>query len=217
MTEGLRAYSIAGDDGIILISIILFALFAFIIYRGKEALMHHWTLFFTNRKASGGESLSDNGTEVQNNLMLAGIWAISIGLLTFPLFSETADATPYGTIFAIAGIMVAYVLAKILTYAIVNWTFFEGDAGVKWVSAYCFLISLSSILLFPLALVKIFLQPGETFLHIGLLIVLVLYKILLFCKLCINFKYKKYGFLLIFLYFCTLELLPILVCWQIIM
>ena len=45
----------------------------------------------------------------------------------------------------------------------------------------------------------------------GAILVVILYEVLLFYKLIVNFRVRKYGYMFIFLYFCSVELLPTLV------
>ena len=60
-------------------------------------------------------------------------------------------------------------------------------------------------------LLSVFIPLQYTFMIICLVIVLILYELMLFFKLNINFRTKKYGYMLIFLYFCSVELMPVLV------
>ncbi|MCQ2077594.1 MAG: DUF4271 domain-containing protein [Bacteroidaceae bacterium] len=216
MTEELRAYSVTGDDGIILISIILFALFALAISRGRMALIHNWTIFFTNRKASGGEQVASAGEVIRNNVLLICIMSASVGLLYFCLTSLHADKSSLGVLFSVTGLILLYILAKLIAYNVINWAFFEWDAKAKWDTAYLFILACTAFAFFPLALAKIYLQLSDQLTLICAVSILIIYKILLFCKLYIIFKCKNYGFLLLFLYFCTLEILPVLIGWQIV-
>ena len=215
MQEILRPYHISNDDTMLLLSIVIFAAYAFVIYRGKDTFLHKWTNFFTNRKATGGESQTDTNTEIQNNLILIPILSISAGIIFCDKFTHTTTSTPYTTIFAIAGIMLIYTLAKSALYSFINWIFFEWETNAKWIAAYFFLISLTALILFPIAMMKVFMEWNTKTTIICTAILLILYKIMLFCKLCINFKYKNYGFLLLFLYFCTLEIIPVMIGWKI--
>lgn len=216
MTEALRPYQISSDDGILLLSLVLFAVYSFILYRGKDSFIHRWTMFFSNRKASGGETQQDSRSEMINHISLIVIWSISAGIVFCTNFSKIMDSAPYGTIFAIAGILFLYVFVKALVYSMINWTFFEWEEGVRWIASYFFLLSLSSLVLFPISMFKIFFGWTNNIAFICVVILLILYKILLFCKLYINFNHKHCGFLLLFLYFCTLEIMPVLIGWHII-
>ena len=51
----------------------------------------------------------------------------------------------------------------------------------------------------------------------SVILVVLLYEILMFYKLFANFKKKKGGYLLFFLYFCSVEMLPALVVWDVAM
>ena len=76
---------------------------------------------------------------------------------------------------------------------------------------YLLMTALTAFLLYPLALLDIFAHVSRETVIGGAILVVFLYELLLFYKLTANFKVKKYGYMLIFLYFCSVELLPTLV------
>ena len=61
-----------------------------------------------------------------------------------------------------------------------------------------------------LALASVFLHLEIKTVTLCVVFIYVLYELLHFYKLFVNFKFKKHGALLIFLYFCSVELLPIM-------
>ena len=73
------------------------------------------------------------------------------------------------------------------------------------------LTTLTAFLFYPLALLDVFAHIRHEIVIGGAILVGVLYEFMLFYKLIANFRVKKYGYMLIFLYFCTVELLPTLV------
>lgn len=214
MTELLRQYNIADDDGVILLSIVMLALYSFVLFRGRETLAHKWKVFFSGRQASGGENLKDNGTDIQNNIILLIILCMSVGILFFDRISGSTQQLDFGHVFAIAGILMAWIVVKGIAYCFINWVFTDDNKNSNWISAYYYLISLFSLLVFPFALSKIFFELDCSSVVFLSLIMLAFYKFLLFCKLIIIFKPKNYGILLIFLYFCTLELMPLFLMWH---
>lgn len=215
MNEVLRIHNIADNDGVILLSIVMFALFSFVLYRGKYNFFHKWIVFFSGRKASGGEYANDNATDIENNSIMLLLLSMSAGFLFFEHFSTSAfGSVSFGTIFTIAGIVTGWLLVKSAVYWVANWVFFDFNKNMKWSSSYFFLISMLSLTVFPISLVKLFFQLDCSTTFFLCFILLLIYKILLICKLTIVFKPKKYGFVLIFLYFCTLEIMPALFCWH---
>ncbi len=216
MTELLRQYNIADNDGVILLSIVMFALYAFVLNRSRSSLIHKWVVFFSGRNASGGENANDTEIDVQNNIILILILCLSLGMLFFDRFSDHPDIVNFSKVFAVSGIMLLGIIGKASVYWIVNWIFSDFDRCLKWNTAYFFIISIFSLIVFPFSLVKIFFQLDCSTIFFVSLILLAIYKILLICKLTIIFRPKKYGILLIFLYFCTLEIMPALICWHIV-
>ena len=216
MTELVRQYSIANDDGVILLCIVMFALYAFVLNRSRSTLLHKWVVFFSSRNASGGENVNDTETDIQNNIILLVILSLSSGMLFFDRLSNHPATVSFGKVFTITGLLLAWIVGKAIAYWIVNWVFADFDKCAKWNSAFFYITSIFAIIVFPLSVFKIFFQPDCSTVFFMSLIMLAMYKILLFCKLTIIFRPKKYGVLLIFLYFCTLELMPVFLCWRIV-
>ena len=104
-----------------------------------------------------------------------------------------------------------FVYAKSCLYSIVNFTFFDREPSRKWISGYLLMTSLTAFLFYPIALMDVFSHLSHEIVIWSAILVVVLYELLLFYKLIANFKVKKYGYMLIFLYFCSVELLPTLV------
>ncbi|MBQ5460783.1 MAG: DUF4271 domain-containing protein, partial [Bacteroidaceae bacterium] len=84
----------------------------------------------------------------------------------------------------------------------------------KWMSSYFFLTSMTSFVVFLVAALYMFVNISYLEVAICLLVLLFLYELLLFYKLNVNFQAKKYGQLLIFLYFCAVEIVPLLAIWH---
>ena len=151
--------------------------------------------------------------------MLTSIAATSfalIGLNTDRLAGQSIEVgglelTLHTAIAAISLGTLLFIWAKSVVYHIINSVFFHHEDNRKWQSAYYFLTSLTAYLLYPLALVFTFNKTSDSIIAFCLLFALILYKILLFYKLCTNFETKKSGFLLFFLYFCSVEIIPTLI------
>lgn len=207
MNEKIRQHFLIDSDAAIIAVIVMFAICALVIYCSKNRLIHRWTLFGSNRRPSGGEDFKETGIEILNYFMLTLVWSVSAGFLIYDNSQIEKEGTQLWTT---ALLLTMTIYAKAILYYIINWIFFEPMKCRMWMSAYFFVISISALLIFALALIKIFLNTGHFCNMFFVTIVLVLYKILLFFKLNINFKPIGYGYLLIFLYFCTLELIPVM-------
>ena len=211
-----RPYSISSDDFIIFISIMLFALFGYTWYRSKEMIAHKTAGLFSTRSLSGGESFYDSGNEIVNYVLFFFISAMSIGLIffnhitLFTLHFESVQTIIYALVFFITALVCGYIIIKLTLYNIINWIFFNKETTTRWASDYCFITAMLAYIFFPLSMLKVFFRLSDHILHPIVLIVFLCYVIFLFLKSCVNFRPKNNGYLLLFLYLCTLEILPVL-------
>lgn len=108
-------------------------------------------------------------------------------------------------------LFLAYFLVKWLAYNLVNSTFFGSKKTQQWTRAFFTITALEAIMLFPLIMLLVYfdLSVKNSLFYFGF--VLFLNKILLFYK-CWKIFFRQNGFSLqIFLYFCALEITPLLV------
>lgn len=106
---------------------------------------------------------------------------------------------------------VGYFLIKRCLYGIVDWTFFDYEKNKRWTKAWAFLTSMEGVLLFPLTLLLVYFNLSV---HVALIyagIVVVLVKILQLYKSYSIFFKRMAGRLQIILYFCSLEIIPLMV------
>ena len=125
--------------------------------------------------------------------------------------------TPYILLAAFLGLWLAYFLTKRLLYDFINWIFFRREKIFTWGRAYTFLLSAESMLFLLLALVVVYLPVSSEMVQIIALVPILFVKIILLFKIYQIFFPKKYGTLHLFVYFCTLELMPLLVMQHILM
>lgn len=105
-------------------------------------------------------------------------------------------------------VFLIYITLKQFLYHVVHGIFFSREQNTLWRNRFAFLLFIETALMFPLLLVIVFL-PINAFwpLFIGA-IALLFVKIVLLFKCFSTFFRKKYGFLHLFVYFCTLEGTP---------
>ena len=218
--EAVRPYALAYDNSVIMIVTVIFLACVFVLFRGKHLLAGRMSSFFSNKIASGGENGSDSTMEVQHNIILTVVGCLSLGLiftataLTYEEGRQLVEPSPVGFLLKLSLWLMMVVVARGMVYSFVNWVFFDREPSVRWKGAYYFLISLSALILYPLAMLKVFLGVGNTVVTICLLGLIITHKLLLFCKMFVNFRPRFHGSLLFFLYFCSVEILPTLVVWQ---
>lgn len=126
---------------------------------------------------------------------------------TFMLSSQ------YMLIWIFFGCLTGYFICKIILYALVNWVFFDKKRNDLWLKTFLFITSMEGICLFPLVMLQSYFDLQQQSAVIYALIAIVLTKILTFYKCFTIFFIRSGGFLQIILYFCALELAPLLSLW----
>lgn len=174
--------------------------------------------FHTVRKDS---SLERESASEMRYLIMATIHTAIILSLEFFFYSKAMIAETYNTYseYTLMGIYFGGVLGlfifEYLLYSIVNGTFFKQHQCQQWRTAKMMTTAWAGILLTPMILlVAYFGLSTENSLYYTLGVIIFI-KLLLFYKAFQIFFRKTGAFLQNFLYFCTLELIPPLVLWGI--
>jgi len=113
----------------------------------------------------------------------------------------------------LAGFFVC-ILGKRLLISFVNWVLFPKNKQKTWNDIYSYIVSVESIVFFPLALAYVYFQLSyETALSLFIFIFFII-KILLAFKTYYIFFRKSYGLFHLFVYLCALEVMPLLAIWK---
>ncbi len=209
-------YAIAKDDYLLGGMFLMLLVIAILLYRCRMSIFYHLEEFFTTKRTYSKENMNENNHEIYSTFMLITISALSLSLVVFNFIAtkfgfERAYGIPYWFFAAGYVVFIAFVYLKAWVYALVNWTFFDHESGTKWMNGYLLLTSVTAFLIFPISLVTVLINSSSDFVMWSLIFVFFSYELLLFFKMFVNFKSKKYGYLLIFLYFCSVELVPALI------
>ena len=214
-----RGYYLATDTWVLGALLLLFGLLVFTIYRSRSfVLFQLHGLFSTERKFSVGVS-SYKSFWVYASFVFISIAALSLSLSCFNYLQgrysfSSALGIPYWLLAMGYVLFMCFIYLKAWLYVGVNWVFFDRDLAGSWMSGYFLLTSLLSLWFFPVAMVDLFTPVSGKVVLWCYLFAVILYEFLLILKLFVNFRAKKYGQLLIFLYFCSVELVPALILWH---
>src|SRR5574344_437134 len=219
-------YGVAGDpipytmrnDNLVtglLIACFILALIAF--SHSKRFLILQIKNFFYSTNDSS-QDVSMTTREVRFLLFFICQTCLIMAVLFF-IFTQSniADtyilSSPYELHAIFVGIFAFYFLIKSIMYNFVNWVFFDKKKTIQWTRTSMFIITMEGILLYPLALLLVFFNLSIESTVVYFIIVVILAKLLLFYK-CRTIFFKRLGdFLQIILYFCALEIMPLLALW----
>lgn len=208
-----RTYLIRNDDLMIISAIAFFVLFTFVLYRSRMVFIYKINTFFSSRQIYSSNEVNMSNQEMIDIILLIVIGCISVAIIFYS--DMIAHASPhYGMLLLLSLGALLLIGFKGSLYSLVNWTFFSLDKGRSWLSAFFFSVAIVSTLAFPLSLLRVFCVDQIVNVTYCLIGIIILQKIILLCKLYVNFRPKKYGGLLFFLYFCSVEIMPTLIAWE---
>ena len=209
-------YSYANDHLVTSLLIIGFLLIAFTFSRMSNFIVGQAKNFI--RPSKNSLSLSETSGEIYMQIILTGLTCIVYALLYYLYATEFLASTyvtssEYALLGIFLGVFLVYYLLRFGLYTMVNNLFFDSDRNKKFLTSLLYISSLEGLLLYPaLALLAFMHLPAQNAIWYCI-IVLILVKIMTFYK-CFTIFFKQNDlFLQIFLYFCALEMVPLMTLW----
>jgi hypothetical protein len=207
---------VGGDDYVVMGLVLMFFVLAVTFYKYRTAMFNRLKDFFATKRMYVDVASGDLGSESWYIFLLTSVGAISATIILMShRVSEHGvnewEGMPYWMFGAGYVIYMALVYAKAWLYVLVNWTFFDRENGKRWMAGYLLMTAVVPLLFYPIALMEVFAHASYEMVTTCGILVVILYEMLLFYKTLLNFKMKKYGYLLNILYFCSVELMPALV------
>lgn len=205
-------YSIARDNVITGLLLFCFIIAAIAFAKSKRFILKQARHFFRPPHDERTSGMSETSGEVrvqfffvlQSCLLFALVYFFRVQIHV----TDTFVIDQYQVIGFFALINLAYILVKSGLYWITGWVFFERRLNDIWMKAFLFLLAMEGVCIFPAVVLQAYFEmPVETTL-LYTTVVLVTFKILALYKSYIIFFRHSGHSLQIFLYFCTLELLP---------
>lgn len=216
-------YGVAGDpvpytmrnDNVItglLLGCFVVALFSLAHARGF--LFRQAKNFFYVSK-SGPKSVTETTSEIRLQFFLIGLTCLLFSILCFffsrEYIAETLILSSQHQLIAICfAIMVVYFLLKGLLYWSVNWIFFDRKKNEQWMKSMLYLSAMEGVVLFPIVMLQSYFGISVQSAIIYAAVVLILVKLLTIYKCFVIFFRQNGAILQIILYFCALEIVPML-------
>ena len=212
-------YQLRSDAFVTGIILICFVLFSYSLKNGKKYVLQRIKALFQYKERF---SLFDDATTSSNRYVftLTIISCVLSGLYIYEYISET----DFMLIRSVSnGLMLGIYIGMSLFYISFKWVayqfcqlefFFDKERNNYWIQTYFDLVSGISFLLFPVMLLIIYFNLGIQTSKVLIVFLLLFAKILLFYKSIRNFFKHVYGFLHFILYFCALEIIPLILFWK---
>lgn len=211
-------YRFRSDDYVTGVLMLSFFLVAWVIARSWHFLAGSVKDFFYDRKQ---ENMLDSRTdsELRGQLFLIFQTCFVLGVLFFDYTQEHMtevfnQISPYKILGTSVGVCSAYYLVKLLLYSFVNYIFFDRGQSRLWMETQFLSILALGLALLPVTLLVVYFDISFRSLTVLFVLILTVVKVLLLYKCSrIFFGYRGGGVHLI-LYFCALEIIPLLILWR---
>ena len=193
--------------------ILCFILASLAISRSRQLIAQQVKRFFPTG-SSEKLTLNETSEEFRYQLFFVVVTCLMLGIGYFLYSQGSGPATyvlpEYWVMGICVAIVIAYFLLKFSLFAIVNSVFFDRRDNEQWLKSYLFLVALEGALLFPVIMLVAYFSLPPRIAGVCVAFILIFIKILSIYK-CKTIFFKKTGvFLQIFLYFCALEVIPLL-------
>lgn len=213
-------YTIAGDNFMSSLLLAGFLLTILALMRSRQFIARQLKSFIYIQRGNTTE-VTETSTEVRFQVLLIIESCVLLAILFFQYLQEKITDTftigQYQITGLFAGVFAGYFLVKQGLYSMVNWTFFDKKNIEQYNKALLFLTAMEGVFLLPLVFVSSFFYLSYNTALIYFIIVLSLFKILTFYKSYQIFFAPKGRLLQNFLYFCTLEIIPLSMLWGLLM
>ena len=213
-----RPYIVSGDSIFILLLLFTLSLMSVIIYQSRRQIVHNVRQYFKRERKYVERGVVTRNFWL-NTAVLIFITAFTVSLSVFNELVRRSGCSPqlsvpYWVLILLILLFSGFIYLKLYLYNIVNWTFFDVESSRHWTTSYLFITSLSSFPCYIIILLELYSNISPQIVLFCYAIVTIFYEILLIFKLFINFQIKKYGAFLIFLYLCSVELVPNILLWR---
>jgi hypothetical protein len=210
--QGIQAHMPLYDNDYFVSTLILcFFIFAGVFSDRKNFLGGVFSSFFLSRNNMGEGVRTANTFYMKLGLFANTFASTALFIAIYMARKGNANALPdYQLLLMCLVASIAAYLLKQGVYKIVNWVFFDKTHMVVWQNSYAEWIQLSGLSMYAICTATIFLDLCTSVMTILLVAHLILTEICLFFKGFRIFLAKKYGGLHLFLYLCTLEIIPLL-------
>jgi hypothetical protein len=210
-------YTVRNDNLITSLLLICFIV-AVIAFGNVRQFIRRQVKFFFSAPTESVVEESETVNELYFQLLLVFITSLLIALLfyfyTLNFIGNTFVLRSQYTLISIyLGITIAYFLLKMGYYAMVNLVFFGSKKNKQWIKTWLFIVSVEGVLFFPAVLLGGYFEMDVNWMAFYVILSCIIVKLLTIYKVYMIFFRRNVVRLQIFLYFCTLEIVPLLTFW----
>ena len=209
-------YKMESDEAIVGSLAVCFVLILFALQRGSHSVVLYLKEAVTLRRRTSFFEEKVSVSSVSSTALCIST-VLSSGICLYRYYATPHLLEDVNHLVALSVYTLAFAIlieGKFLLYNFVNWVFFSREKNDLWRQNYWGLIAAAGVVLFPSVLYSVFLDSEIQISDYLLIMILVIFKMLLFYKLIGNFFAHFYGISHLILYFCALEIIPDLILWK---
>ena len=215
-----QEYMPRNDDYVVGGVAVMFFVIALVLFFQRATYPYRLKEFFSNKRLYIEEGSNENSGGALSTFLLISISTLCLTLIYFNDMAgihefNTGVGVPYWIIAAGYVACMSVVFVKAMLYSIVNWVFFSREECRRWKNGYFLITSLTALPIYPATLLYLFCPDSRNMVTVCGIFIVIVYEILLIYKLFVNFTTKIHGYLPLFLYFCSIEMMPAIVIWYI--
>ena len=215
-------YTLGTDNVLTVVLLLCFVVYVVTIVKLRHLFARQIKDFFFPPHTDD-DAMGETAGELRFMFVLLLVGCLQIAVTSFFYATETIGhdyaVSNMSVVGVLTALLMAYFLAKTILYSIVNVVFFGGKKNLHFLKSVLFATACEGVLLYPIVLLSVFFDLSIQIVTVCSVFVLILNKIICFSKAWQIFFRQKGGFLQTFLYFCALEIIPLLalgVAWMMI-
>ena len=210
-------YAIATDDFFVSLLLGGFILIAVAFTQSKGFFIRQIKKFFYANHSDGTTVIPETSTEIrfQIILVLQTYLMLALGFFFYSRtrIGEAFAIDTYKVIGIYVGMIAGYFLTKTALSWVVNLTFFGSKENLQIQKSSLFIAATEGVALFPIIMLQTFFEMSLYITLLYICITIIVAKMLtLFKQYTIFFSKNPLNFQ-IFLYFCALEIVPLIMLW----
>jgi hypothetical protein len=207
------------ENGMITFLLACFFLLAFLLNRSKRFLLQQFKDFITHHRERVSIFFTSGLIDIRYSLLLILQTCLFVGFCIFYYFEcKLPILAEHFSFLSLTGIYMcvclAYLIFKWIVYFCLGQVFFDRTKVRLWMESYSILIYSLGFVLFPVILLLVYLDLSIIYIIIVGLLLIVTIKLLMFYKWIKLFSINVYNLLLLFLYFCAIEIVPLFLFYE---
>lgn len=206
-------YSVGNDDVVSVLMLVCLIVVIISVNSSSKFIIRLFRNFFYAPHDS--QVITETSSELRFQIIMSLIDVFLLGIASYIYATDTivrplVSINKYGLMGIMMGMFLGFFMLRWLMWSMVNITFFDGKKNTQWSRHQLFMTAMEGLLMLPLVIALVYFNISVEKGLIYFLAILILNKIVTFYKCWSIFFKQNGGVLQTFLYFCALEITPLL-------